>query len=151
MHLPREQWVCMPLTPSLRQPWVRILSNNRNCIFCGIPDPDEMHASTCHAIAKCLDNPVTERTFQRKDHLVQHLRNFHDARLPGDLINSWKTNINYSQHKWVCGFCGDSLADWSTRARHISKHFRDGLDMSMWDSRRGPLEADTHTVLTPVC
>lgn len=114
----------------------RFSSDVVTCTFCNDTNPVDTHPEVCSRIAECLKTDSKERTFERRDHLTQHLKNVHNALLPEETILDWKTEAPPSDQEWTCGFCGAILSDWDTRASHIAKHFRAGLDMSKWDSYR---------------
>ncbi|QMW45768.1 hypothetical protein G4B11_009223 [Aspergillus flavus] len=66
---------------------------------------------------------------ERKDHLVQHLRGFHNLKiLP--TIENWKVEPPLVTSR--CGFCDEKLPSWQARADHLASHFRQGLTMSDW-------------------
>ena len=144
-HLPQHQWTCLKdgfqtvYNPLICQKSVEgFLSPPKSmCVFCNSPDPDESHAVSCHRISQCLKNPESDRTFSRKDHLVQHLRRFHNSSLSSFFLESWKSKTELDDFEWNCGFCGDSLRGWDIRANHISKHFRERKTMADWCSNRG--------------
>ena len=142
-HFPQHQWTCMkngfrtahdPLTC---RNLVEGSPPKLVCIFCNSSDPDESHAVFCHRISQCLENPKSDRTFSRKDHLVQHLRRFHNSSLSSFFLESWKSKTELDDFEWNCGFCGDSLRSWNIRANHIAKHFRERKTMADWCSNRG--------------
>jgi Fungal Zn(2)-Cys(6) binuclear cluster domain len=117
-HLPRVKWPCSPaMHPANYFP-------NQG----GEVDP--------HRFRECADKPVDDRTFLRKDKLVQHWRIYHHLELSNDRAEQWKVIVDYSHHRWSCGFCGEKLKDWDTRASHLGKHFREGLTMEQWNSEK---------------
>jgi hypothetical protein len=103
-----------------------------NCVCCSKEAPEIVPIR--HLTAQCLEKLEKDRTFFRKDGIIQHLKFSHHLVLSDEILLKWRTTNNYSQHNWNCGFCGEQLADWDTRATHISHHFRHGLDMRHWDS-----------------
>jgi hypothetical protein len=111
------------------------------CVFCmkspgnSVPR-SKSHDETCHRIVDCLRKPKTERTFARRDNLIQHLKGFHNVVPPEHVVDSWEVQADRSYHVWTCGFCGKTLDDWDVRASHIAEHFRKGLRMDSWDSNR---------------
>jgi len=69
------------------------------------------------------------RTFRRKDHLVQHLRQYHRLEiLP--LIDDWKETSPTVTSR--CGFCDYRLDSWNERIEHLAAHFRQGSKMDEW-------------------
>jgi len=146
MHLPRFQWICqpqgVPTNSGSSQSDPSSSAQLSHCVFCGTWQPEAAHFETCHRAKECADKPRSERAFVRKDHLIQHWKNFHGRRLDPKTAEIWKIPINYSGHKWSCGFCGEKLASWEERAIHIPKHFREGLTMDSWDSEKGNLDGE---------
>lgn len=144
-HLPRRQWVCMPSG-------FRVSDSQGDsllCLFCGLEEPDDDHSQGCHRIAECLDPPDRNRTFVRKDHLAQHLKNFHSFQMTEDIAEGWQSEVDYTKAKWTCGFCHDSLDNWNDRARHIAKHFRAGLAMDAWCSSPSAISSqDDHLAVS---
>ncbi|KAF2756170.1 hypothetical protein EJ05DRAFT_92287 [Pseudovirgaria hyperparasitica] len=133
-HLPMRQYTCMAHG-------FRVLCKTgygHQCVFCGLKDPDDSHAENCHRISECLDPKSGDRTFLRKDHLAQHLKSFHMVTMTDDLACQWQSQVDYSRHRWRCGFCSETLDTWKARARHLSKHFRAGLTMDDWDPQCEP-------------
>ncbi|KAH7088038.1 hypothetical protein FB567DRAFT_523543 [Paraphoma chrysanthemicola] len=128
-HLPKAKWVCMPRGSSM-QLWGR----DELCVFCGYQGPSShQHHTQCSRISECLQKPVEDRTFYRKDNLTQHAELFHGVRFEPAYADNWKQEINYADQKWHCGFCGDDLgSNWDLRAGHISSHFRQGYNMKQW-------------------
>jgi hypothetical protein len=72
---------------------------------------------------------VQERTFYRKDHLSQHLKLMHNAKV-GSHMDNWKSTTN--EIKSSCGFCPSKFTTWQQRADHLAAHFRNGADMANW-------------------
>lgn len=159
-HLPRFQWTCMAsgflchdggaaadssaqVTPNLSNPFLLHTSPAARlptCIFCQQPvGSAKDHPAQCpFRLHDCLSRPPAERTFTRKDHLFQHLRNFHRFTPPdGSFGMEWKSRVEYAGRTWGCGFCGERLASWERRARHLRGHFREGWRMeSGWDEAK---------------
>ncbi|KAF1987743.1 hypothetical protein K402DRAFT_403423 [Aulographum hederae CBS 113979] len=132
-HLPQHYFICMangPTVPSL-------VYDEDRCAFCGTEQPPGEHFLSCHRMQDCLDRELEARKYLRKDTLIQHLKHFH-GKVPDDenIIQSWKVISSRSQQPWQCGFCEEVSPNWDARATHIAKHFREGLDMSSWDSNR---------------
>ena len=131
-HVPQRQWPCMPHnTPCTGS------DNKIGCVFCSAEGPlDADHAHHCHRIAACLKRPLWQRSFPRKDKLVQHLKRYHGTILPGEILDLWSdtSSPRDTRDSWLCGFCGLHLVGWDVRAKHIGQHFRDGLNMNNWRS-----------------
>lgn len=134
-HLPRKQWICMPSeSPSIQRPG----GTEPSCAFCGAASTA---AEDCHhRVPDCLVRPLQDRTYTRKDHLRQHAKDFHGARLDEDVLSLWCSERTYQQYTWLCGFCGEHLRNWDERATHISKHFRAGNNMRNWIYTQTALE-----------
>jgi hypothetical protein len=137
-HVPRRQWTCMPLEhPFLLYSYYH--SGVSYCCLCNATcsgiQPEHMKICPKRA-SGCLARSVEERTFHRKDHLVQHLKRFHNTTLTESQISLWEAENTQLNRQWGCGFCGEILPNWNERATHIAAHFRQGLDMSVWGSSR---------------
>lgn len=129
LHLPFEQWVCSPLGATPIPSGHEVI-----CAFCGQHKPDYLHL-TSHNHNTCLDKPLAERTFYRKDHLVQHLHAVHRVSYSERLMSSWKVISQDIRSR--CGFCDAWLSSWASRADHIARHFRDGRTMADWEGDWG--------------
>lgn len=121
LHLNLENWICAPYGGTVLLP-----STNRvHCAYCNQLDPTAEHLNH-HNHGACDGQ---QRSFRRKDHLVQHLRLFHRLEtLP--LIDDWKTEtINFTSR---CGFCDRQMSNRPERYKHLAGHFRSGLTMADW-------------------
>ncbi|OJJ89056.1 uncharacterized protein ASPGLDRAFT_101233, partial [Aspergillus glaucus CBS 516.65] len=121
LHLNLENWICAPYGGTVLLP-----STNRvHCAYCNQLDPIAEHLNQ-HNHGACDGQ---QRSFRRKDHLVQHLRLFHRLEtLP--LIDDWKTETtNFTSR---CGFCDRQMSNWPERYKHLAGHFRSGLTMADW-------------------
>lgn len=101
------------------------------CIFCGEANPDDAHVES-HNFAVCADRTFQDRTFNRKDHLTQHLRLVHNIR-PEQLglsLGLWKLPPPEVQSS--CGFCGLKMDSWAFRVDHLADHFKMGNTMADW-------------------
>ncbi|KAE8364593.1 hypothetical protein BDV27DRAFT_112963 [Aspergillus caelatus] len=122
LHLNVDQWACAPYGGSV------LSATGRNqCAYCNLVDPTDDHLeSHNHSACHSTQEP---RFFRRKDHLVQHLRGFHNLKvLP--TIEDWKVEPPLVTSR--CGFCDEKLPSWQARADHLASHFRQGLTMSDW-------------------
>jgi hypothetical protein len=130
LHLPIEQWVC-----TLHGPQALKLETGRMCcVFCGEPEPDEAHLET-HNYQPCHERTLEERTFNRKDHLNQHLQLVHNVRFDKWSMSSWK--IPMSNIKTRCGFCGHKMNTWEERVDHLAAHYKEGRTMACWQGDWG--------------
>ena len=123
VHLPLESWVCTPDLSELQQPGLLPFE----CRFCEAPFPADTHWDE-HEFHICARKPIADRSFSRKDHLLQHLRKFHGCTKVPE-IETWRQGANIHSR---CGFCDCSLATWHERADHLADHFKAGLRMHQW-------------------
>lgn len=130
LHLPLEQWTCLPYGPR-RWDFGNISSK---CSLCDECDPTDTHLDS-HRISDCTVKPRSLRTFQRKDHLLQHLRLTHGVKKVIPSMNAWRSRISRVQSR--CGFCGETFSVWSDRNDHLVEHFRSGKSMKDWKGDRG--------------
>ena len=129
LHLTLETWFCAPLGPSAFSQ----VTGRQHCVFCDIADPAPDHFSK-HIYDECQKLSQSNRSFRRKDHLVQHLRHFHHVdSVP--LIDEWKVETKDITSR--CGFCNQNLIDWNERIEHLGDHFRKGLTMKDWQGDHG--------------
>jgi hypothetical protein len=137
-HFLQQEWTCMP--SGLPFTDAHNLTDSE-CVFCRNTIPVGLrnaHVLSCSRRAfECSTHPKQDRTFSRKDHLKQHMKAFHGTTVKNDELNTWCSNKIQGQIGWTCGFCGDNLSDWATRAAHIARHFRNGCTMTSWDLSRG--------------
>ena len=103
VHFPQKEWVCMPNGPL----------EDFCCVFCGADGVDEGHLAS-HKSTPCSDIPRAQRTFQRKDKLVQHIKQVHGCG-PPKMIKTWCRPIERNV-LLLCGFCSLELPDWKDRA-----------------------------------
>lgn len=124
LHLSLERWICAPNGPR----GFDSQTNQTCCIFCGEVEPDDTHIES-HNNSACLERSLEERTFYRKDHLIQHLRLVHDVKFL-NCMKSWK--VAGPKIRSRCGFCGIVMDSWSSRADHLAEHFKTGNTMANW-------------------
>ncbi|KAH7128836.1 hypothetical protein EDB81DRAFT_661887 [Dactylonectria macrodidyma] len=127
LHLNCDQWACTPYGGIVVSP----VTMRSQCSYCNMLDPTSSHLET-HKHGACRNNQ--QEPFRRKDHLIQHLRGFHqldtlppveDWRIQGPVITS------------RCGFCDERLESWEARANHLADHFRQGKTMANWTGDHG--------------
>ncbi|KAJ3528431.1 hypothetical protein NM208_g10202 [Fusarium decemcellulare] len=126
LHLPIERWACTPSGPRVTE-----FDGLLRCAFCSEPSPDDAHFDT-HNYAVCRERPLQDRSFNRKDHLTQHLRLVHNVK-PEQLgcpLNEWK--LPMPAIRSVCGFCGLKMDTWEFRVDHLADHFKTGASMKEW-------------------
>ncbi|KAM5381890.1 hypothetical protein ACJZ2D_002880 [Fusarium nematophilum] len=90
IHLALERWMCSQ-GPKIIHPE----SGKMCCVFCGRNEPDDGHVQS-HNPSACQ-----ERSFNRKDHLKQHLRLVHNASFVEWSMKSWKVTMSEIQSR--CG------------------------------------------------
>jgi hypothetical protein len=139
LHLPLEKWVCAlhgPCAP-------RNESADLCCVFCGEVTPTDAHLEA-HHYSLCQERDLDERTFHRKDHLVQHLRLVHNAKFESWSMKAWM--IPMPDIKSRCGFCGIEMTNWNERTEHLAEHFKIGVTMAAWKGDWGFEENVTQLV-----
>ncbi|KAF5638403.1 monocarboxylate transporter 4 [Fusarium tjaetaba] len=124
LHLSLENWVCSPNGPTAIHPEEGLL-----CVFCGVKNPDKTHLDG-HNQSACIERPIEERTYHRKDHLQQHLRLVHMSKFLKWPMDDWK--VMTQEVKSRCGFCGINLTTWASRVDHLADHFKAGSTMEHW-------------------
>ncbi|EMD95150.1 hypothetical protein COCC4DRAFT_149555 [Bipolaris maydis ATCC 48331] len=104
------------------------------CVFCGAITPNDAHVEAHHYSA-CQERNIRERTFHRKDHLVQHLRLVHGVEFADWSMASWMLPIPDVRSR--CGFCGITMKTWLERTDHLADHFKSGTTMASWQGDWG--------------
>jgi len=145
IHIPDELWVCCPRTGEFPG----------RCPFCEKSKPSPSHLAD-HNYLSCQAKPLSERTFSRKDHFLQHISQEHKVS-PGqkplrltELLEAWRHPLPLKQgHQALhCGFCGLTFPTYQERTEHVAGHFAKGLDMMSWWAARlshevvGPQKTD---------
>lgn len=138
-HLSIDRWVCAPTGPRAVDP----VTGSLTCVFCSQLNPDAAHFES-HNFSLCSSRTLTERTFYRKDHLTQHLRLGHHAKVPKETLETWKAASPEIRSR--CGFCNTILHSWSARVDHLAMHFKNGATMEHWTGDWGFDEAVLRTV-----
>ncbi|OAA74203.1 homeobox and C2H2 transcription factor [Cordyceps fumosorosea ARSEF 2679] len=138
-HLSIDRWVCAPTGPLAVHP----VTGSLTCVFCSQPNPDAAHFES-HNFSLCSSRTLTERTFYRKDHLTQHVRLGHHAKVPKETLETWKAASPEIRSR--CGFCNITLHSWSARVDHLAIHFKNGATMEHWTGDWGFDEAVLRTV-----
>ena len=135
-HAPQTEWVCLAegalavqYTPHGIQKF---------CAMCWHRDPPSDHASSCRkSVDRCINKPLKDRKFDRKDHLVQHLRHCHDVHVPTRApvnFSHWEKPLYTSDTalRWDCGICDKRGMNWNTRYQHIIDHVKSQADLTYW-------------------
>ncbi|KAG8668027.1 hypothetical protein FPOAC2_10213 [Fusarium poae] len=128
-HLSLEQWECTPTGPTCLND-----SSEAMCVYCGALNPDVAHFET-HNHDLCYRRERSERTFYRKDHLIQHLRLVHGLEFRKWPMEDWRFKLEDIISR--CGFCDANMTTWSERANHLAEHFKDGMTMADWKGNWG--------------
>lgn len=128
LHLNLDQWVCAPFGGTVVSP----ATSRNHCAYCNRLDPTLEHLQGHnHGVCHTGQQP---HIFRRKDHLVQHLKGFHNLdTLP--IIDGWKIEPPVVVSR--CGFCSEKLHSWHARADHITAHFKKGKTMTDWKGDHG--------------
>lgn len=130
LHLALDRWICTPFGP-------RYLAAGRDsqyCVYCDCENPTDDHLDS-HRSSECSGKPVTAREFYRKDHLKQHVRQFHNSKRFTSAMEGWKSKVTEIRSR--CGFCDEAFQTWSDRSDHLAEHFRNGSSMKDWTGARG--------------
>lgn len=106
VHFPQKEWVCMPDGPT----------HNSRCVFCDLQHPDEKHLES-HNCIQCSKAPHSQRTFLRKDKLIQHIGQVHGCPHPKG-IKDWCRPVQQSV-TLICGLCGLIQQSWNARAECV--------------------------------
>ncbi|EOA84566.1 uncharacterized protein SETTUDRAFT_136488 [Exserohilum turcica Et28A] len=130
LHLPLERWICGLHGPR----FAKETNEELCCVFCGETNPDEAHVEAHHYSA-CQERNLRERTFHRKDHLVQHLRLVHGVEFADWSMSCWMLPIPDVRSR--CGFCGITMSTWLERTDHLADHFKSGTTMASWQGDWG--------------
>ena len=80
----------------------------------------------CDHGLKCWSKAVGERTFHRKDNLLQHFYNVHKADKQCYAtydVNSYVRTLSPTEEQLKCHFCDYTSTTWQERVDHIVKHF----------------------------
>jgi Homeobox KN domain len=140
IHIQLETWLCQPHDPIV---WPIGGSAQPRCNYCGASPPSQAHLAS-HDFQACAERPAGERTFARKDHLLQHLKKFHGCRKWAGqnlCVRPRTTSVNSR-----CGFCGVTFDAWRERERHLAEHFRQGWQMGRWVGDWGLDKATTQAL-----
>ena len=126
VHLSLESWICNMGLGILNPAG----DGSLPCDFCNASRLTESHFST-HEFDLCAQRPISERSFRRKDHLIQHLRKFHHCtKIPALRVEACRIVTDEVQSR--CGFCQLVMPTWTARVDHLAEHFKDGWRMADW-------------------
>ncbi|KAH6639333.1 hypothetical protein C7974DRAFT_129279 [Boeremia exigua] len=130
LHLPTEQWICTLHGPQA----LKLDTGHMCCVFCNEPEPNDAHLGT-HNYHSCRERKLEGRTFNRKDHLNQHLQLVHNSKFDKLTMSSWR--VPMSSIKTRCGFCDLKMETWEERVDHLAGHFKQGVTMASWQGDWG--------------
>ncbi|KAH8714431.1 hypothetical protein BGZ61DRAFT_476510 [Ilyonectria robusta] len=123
LHLSLDGWVCTPHGGSVVSPDTGI----SHCVYCNSPEPTPEHLET-HNHSLCQTNGPPH-IFNRKDHLVQHLKLAHQLKST-PAIDNWKVEAPPMVSR--CGICNTMLDTLKGRVDHLAQHYREGKTMDDW-------------------
>lgn len=127
-HDPQKVWICMPDGPRLFN------TGDITCPFCGESNPRDEHLTSEHKANLCLEKPEGQRSFNRSDGLVRHMKEFHGASIH-TAPSSWvKPKYEIGDPHFWCGFCQKLLhTTWDSRLKHVGDHYtKDDCQMTGW-------------------
>jgi hypothetical protein len=138
VHVPRESWICNPADIVPPEGGLDVTLECRKVVN----------------FDTCLAHSEEARTFHRRDHLVQHLRQVHRIENVSDMaatIHSWQRSakplISYDP-ALHCGFCGTWLENWQLRVVHVSNHIKHGSSINDWWPGRLEAKPNLYTLLS---
>ncbi|KAL4938595.1 hypothetical protein BDV06DRAFT_231647 [Aspergillus oleicola] len=124
LHLPVDRWPCAP-----RGGLVCDDDGVTICVFCQCQGADDDHLNQ-HDYLACREKPSEQRTFDRKDHLRQHLKLIHGVYYHFTMDEWHESRASMVSSR--CGFCDATFSSWTDRVDHVAGHFKDGTDMVHW-------------------
>ena len=122
-HAPQISWICRPVKPSQHC--------SASCPLCHFA---EGRPAQCpNDMLPCWIKPEMDRTFYRKDNLVQHLKGMHNAGagINNTLLDELTESVG-GPNDLTCHFCKHRRGTWRDRASHIAGHFASGMTMLDW-------------------
>lgn len=124
VHVHRKIWVCGGKDACPAEDW----ANDSSCRYCG--GTASYNHMTMHQHFSCAHAAESERTFFRKDNLMQHLRSTHHVgkgylKRMKDTISYWKTESPLPSESplLMCPVCDKMSTDWKSRVNHVATHF----------------------------
>jgi hypothetical protein len=122
VHTPQHEFECRmaELKPTI--------SNCGGCVDTGLG----CQRSLDHNYKACKDRTKEARTFNRKDHFMNHMSGIHNAGITPTIAGWRRSNVHNTKSR--CGFCGKWFPTWSERLDHIGEHYRHHVDFdrSKW-------------------
>ncbi|KAL4947087.1 hypothetical protein BDW69DRAFT_190518 [Aspergillus filifer] len=124
LHLPVDRWPCAPEGGLVYDD-----EGVARCVFCQCLGVDEDHLNQ-HDYSACREKPSEQRTFDRKDHLRQHLKLLHGVDYHPSMDEWHESRAPFISSR--CGFCDATFSSWTDRVEHVAAHFKDGADIINW-------------------
>lgn len=118
------------------------------CFVCKQANVTVKHMVATH-MRSCMKKSHADRSFFRKDQLVQHIKGVHAVgERPGRQIQNlpslWKVaNLSNRDVTLKCGFCGNSFQTWEDRQAHVLEHLQAGICKASWWPERLPMPTET--------
>ena len=101
------------------------------CVLCGLLDPDEQHYDS-HKILPCSNKGLNARSYTRKCHLINHLKN-HGVPDGSALAERWRSTV--TKKFFSCGFCVACFHTHTDQLNHIdSAHYKTHQHISEWNA-----------------
>jgi hypothetical protein len=124
VHANPEYWIC---NAHVHPDSIAPLSH---CPYTGVENPSDEHLAM-YFHSTCVEKPLEDRIFFRKQGLEQHLKNHHKISKAGgvmkDAIESWwrLTPVESLREFLHCphSSCGDTFDSWDARMSHVAGHF----------------------------
>lgn len=128
-HFNLDYWVCTPHGGID----ICALSGQHSCAYCNMPEPSQAHLQS-HNDGLCKLSGQS-KFFNRRDHLVQHLRHVHGLSEMIPPLDNWK--IAGPSLVSQCGFCSQIMKSWGERVDHLAEHFKQGKTREDWHGDLG--------------
>ena len=101
------------------------------CVLCGLLDPDEQHYDS-HKTLPCSNKGMNARSYTRKGHLINHLKN-HGVPDGSALAARWRSTE--TKKFFACGFCIICFQTHTDQLNHIdSAHYKMHQHISEWNA-----------------
>lgn len=107
------------------------------CFSCNETSVTVEHVVSEH-LGLCIYADQSNRTFLRRDQLVQHIKGVHrvleaSVRNCEELLALWKISTTQGAvFALKCGFCALSFSNWKARQDHVLKHLQSGICKHSW-------------------
>lgn len=143
IHYPQKVWVCCKVINPEDIPGASPVGNNINNSV-DVASVWKQLFDT-YNFFRCATRPESERTFYRKDQLVQHIKTCHinpaemskkeESELLSVMVRKtlpalWEKEAIYNSSKesgHYCSACSRDLKSWTMRKSHFATHFKEGI------------------------